>query len=284
VTPLRLVHPEAELAAARAAAAAGTILVCGSESHHSIGEIAAAGATCWFQLYPLRDRAVTERLVREAEAAGCRALVLTVNAAYEARRERGMRRPFAIPPEVRYGNFVGIGEPGQSSPIDLRAQPLTWTDLAWLRSISTKPLVLKGIVTAEDAALAVERGVEAIIVSNHGGRQLDGAVATLEALPEVVAAVRSRCEIFLDGGVRRGTDIVKALALGARAVLIGRPYVWGLAVAGEAGVRSVLEMLRAELDSALAQLGRPDLAALDRSAVRAAGGTTAAIDPPATPR
>ena len=267
ITPLRLVHAEAELSAARAAAAAGTVFVCGSESHFAAAEVAAAGGPCWFQLYPLRDRAATAQMVQRAEEAGRWALVLTVNAAYSVRRERSLRWPFATPAEVGYGNFAGLGEPGQTAPRDLRVQPLTWGDLAWVRSLSALPLVLKGIVTAEDAALAVAHGVDAIVVSNHGGRQLDGCLPALEALPEVVAAVQGRCDVLLDGGVRRGTDVVKALALGARAVLIGRPYAWALAVEGEAGVRRVLEMLREELDGALAQLGRARVMDLDRSVV-----------------
>ena len=145
--------------------------------------------------------------------------------------------------------------------------PLTWGDIAWLRSITRMPIVLKGIMTGEDAALAIEHGVDAIVVSNHGGRQVDGTLATIEALPEIVERVGGQIEILLDGGVRRGTDVLKALALGAKAVLIARPYLWGLAASGEEGVRGVLDMLRDEIDYAMAQLGRPDIKSVDPTMV-----------------
>jgi 4-hydroxymandelate oxidase len=149
----------------------------------------------------------------------------------------------------------------------IRMLPLTWRDLTWIRACTSLPIILKGILTAEDARLAVEHGVEGIIVSNHGARQLDGALATIDALPQVAAAVGGRIEVLMDGGIRRGTDVLKALALGAKAVLIGRPYVWGLAVGGEAGVRQVLALLREEIDNAMAQAGIPTLADITRSLV-----------------
>lgn len=276
-SPQRLAHPDAEIATARAAALAGTISICSTDSHFSIEEvIAATTGPVWFQLYCYENRNVVERLVRRVEAAGCQVLVLTVDADYPSRRERMLRNPLTLSADIRLGNLTGIGldemllyhETGVTSFLDnLEAFPLTWNDLAWLRSITKLPIVLKGLLTAEDAALAVEHGVNGIIVSNHGGRQVDTAVASIEALPEIVEQVGGQLEVFLDGGIRRGTDVLKALALGAKAVLLGRAYLWGLAVNGEVGVRQVIEMLREEIDCAMTQLGRPTIQSVDRSLV-----------------
>jgi len=277
----RMVHADAELATARAAAAMGTIAVFGTGTHYSIDEIAAAAdGPLWFQLYCVESRAVTTRLIERAEAAGYTALVLTVDASYRTRRERDLRNRFTLPQDVELRTLVGVGlqdhllQPGGGGMnafiATLTPLAMTWDDIAWLRSITRMPIVLKGIMTGEDAALAVEYGVDAVIVSNHGGRQLDGVLASVDALPEVVDRVAGRIDILIDGGIRRGTDVIKALALGARAVLIGRPYLWGLAAGGEAGVRQVLDLLRDEIDCAMAQLGRPNIAAIDRGMV--AGG------------
>jgi len=265
----RLAHADAELATARAAAAAGTIGVFSTETHYSIREIAAATeAPFWFQLYCYVSREATARLIANAEAAGCRALVVTVDTSYDARRERHLRRPLVIPPEVRFGNLIeaGLGEALDRNQAT-SMPPLTWADLAWLRSTTRMPILLKGIMTGEDAAMAVEHGVDGIVVSNHGGRQIDGTLASVEMLPEVITQVAGRAEVLVDGGIRRGTDVLKALALGAKAVLIARPYLWGLALGGEAGVRQVLEMLRTEIDCSMAQLGVPAVARVDRSLV-----------------
>lgn len=274
-----LAHPDGEIATARAAAAAGTLAVLGTGNHFSVEEVAEAsgGAPFWFQLYCYEPFAVTSRVVRRAEAAGAEAIVLTVDACYAPRRESLARSGFRLPPAVRLGNLRGVGLPdellapgGGVTPAfleALRLAPLTWDDVARLRELTTLPILLKGVLAAEDALLALERGVDGLIVSNHGARQLDGTLAALEALPAIAEAVGGRLPLLVDGGVRRGTDIVKALALGARAVLVGRPYLWGLALGGEAGVRFAIEQLRAELDCALAQLGRPDVAALGRDAV-----------------
>lgn len=252
----RLCHPEGELATAQAAAAAGTINISGTGAHYRVAEVAAAGGPLWFQIYCYAQRSITERLIRRAEEAGCLALVLTVDATTPPRRKRLLRTPLQLPPEITYGNLVDAGLSIDAWPNVAPLQQLTWDDLRWLRSLTSLPLVLKGVMTAEDALLGVEHGVEAIVVSNHGGRQLDGTLPTIEALPAIVAAVAGQAEVLLDGGVRSGADIVKALALGARAVLIGRPYLWGLAVGGAEGVRAVLDLLRVELDDVLAQLGR----------------------------
>ena len=274
----RMAHVDAELATARAAAAAGTVAVFGTGNHYAIEQVAAAaGAPFWFQMYCLENRSVTERIIRRAEAAGARAIVVTVDATVPARRERHMRNGFALPPEVELRNMVGIGlqdwllsDPERGMPAFLESYTqmlLTWPEIDWLRSVVRVPLLLKGVMTAEDAELAVEHGVDGIIVSNHGGRQVDGTLAAIEALPEVAEQVSGRIAVLMDGGVRRGTDVLKALALGARAVLIGRPYLWGLAVDGEAGVSAVLSILRDDIDCAMGQLGQADVKRIDRSLV-----------------
>ena len=201
--------------------------------------------------------------MHRAEDAGYRAIVLTVDLPRLGNREKDKRNNATIPPvPYKEANFVDVEKVGQAWVT------LTWESLAWLRSITSLPIILKGILTEEDARLAVEHGVEGIVVTNHGGRQLDTAIPSIEALPEIVEAVGEHCEVYVDGGIRRGTDILKALALGARAVLIGRPVLWGLAVNGADGVYDVLELLREELELAMALSGRPTLASIDRSLLR----------------
>jgi 4-hydroxymandelate oxidase len=225
----------------------------------------AATGPLWFQLYVYRDRAITRRLVERAEACGVQALVLTVDVPVTGKRERDRRAPLALPPGVTLANFAefALDRPdisGQTSALIAYAQgqldpSLTWEALDWLRGITAMPIWVKGVLRGDDAAEAIAYGAAGVIVSNHGGRQLDGATASLTALPEVVAAVGGRGEVLLDGGVRRGADVVRALALGARAVLIGRPALWALAYDGEAGVRLMLDLLRDEFDRALALCG-----------------------------
>jgi 4-hydroxymandelate oxidase len=262
----KLGHPEGELAAVRAAGTAGTFMCCSTISSTSLEEVAAAATgPLWFQLYVYRDREVTRDLVRRAEAAGCRALVLTVDTPRLGRRERNIRRPFNLPDGVAISNLERYGTPdalrwaGSSSFTDyvhrLMDDGLTWEAVDWLRSITSLPIVIKGILAPADATLAIEHGASGIIVSNHGGRQLDGAIATITALPAIAQAVNGRVPILLDGGVRRGTDVLKAIALGASAVLIGRAYLWGLAANGQSGVLRVLDMLRSELELAMALSG-----------------------------
>jgi 4-hydroxymandelate oxidase len=275
-----LAEPEGECATARAAGATGALMVASTLATRTLEEIAAAASgPLWFQLYVYKERAVSEGLVRRAEAAGYRALVLTVDTPRLGRRERDERNGFGLPAHLRMANFAdpaltdAAPREAGTSALALHTEAvfdpsLTWEALDWVRGVSALPVVVKGVLTGEDAALAVEHQAAAIIVSNHGGRQLDGAVATIEALPEVVAAADGRCEVYLDGGVRRGTDVLKALALGARAVFIGRPILWGLAAAGEAGVRHVLDLLRAELELDMVLAGRPTLDSIDRSLVR----------------
>jgi len=256
-------HPEGECATAEAAGAAGTLMVASTTSNRSLEEIAkAASGPLWFQLYTYGGFEGSEMLVKRAQAAGYCAIVLTVDLPRVGRRERDVRNNFSLPSHLQEGNFTAVVPMGDKRSI------LTWDVIPWLRSITSLPIVLKGILTAEDAQLAVEHGVDGIIVSNHGGRQLDTTFSSIEALPEVVEAVAGRCEVYMDGGIRRGTDILKALALGARAILVGRPILWGLAVNGSAGVRRILEMLREELELAMVLSGRPTIASIDRSLVR----------------
>jgi 4-hydroxymandelate oxidase len=273
----KLAHPDGESGVARATADAGIIQVLSTASTTTIEEVAAAAphGTRWFQLYVYRDREVTKMLVSRAEAAGYKALVLTVDTPIAGRRERDVRNGFGLPQGITMANLdaAGLGKMGpppenesglQTYIAGLWDTSLTWETIGWLRSITTLPIVVKGILIGEDAGLAVDHGVDGIIVSNHGGRQLDGAISTCEALPEVVDAVAGRVEVLVDGGIRRGTDVMKAIAMGAKAVLLGRPYLWALAVNGETGVRHMLELLREELSISMALAGRPTIADLDR--------------------
>ena len=249
-----------ECATARAAAAVGAGMAVSTFCSRSHEEIAAAapGLVQWCQLYVFRDRGVTRDHLAEAATAGCSAVVLTVDTPRLAQRERDLRVGFEVPSDLPlpYAR-AAIGDAAQN-PADqfaLLDDSVSWRDLEWIAREAKVPVVIKGLVTAEDAEIAVEHGAAAVVVSNHGGRQLDGAPATLDALPEVVDAIAGRAEVYLDGGIRRGTDVAKALALGARAVLVGRAPIFGLAAAGEDGVRHVLEILRDELTLALSLLG-----------------------------
>jgi isopentenyl diphosphate isomerase/L-lactate dehydrogenase-like FMN-dependent dehydrogenase len=260
-----LAHPEGECATAQAAGQTGTLMVAGTFASRTLEDIAkAASGPLWFQLYMYRDQHTTAALIHRAEAAGYRAIVLTVDTPYLGRRERDIRNHFTLPPTVSPANLAIDKEQGTYIP---SPAIVTWETVKWLRTVTTLPLLLKGIITAEDATLAIEHGVDGIIVSNHGGRQLDGTIASIDALPQVVQAVAGHCEVYFDSGIRRGTDILKALALGAHAVLIGRPILWGLAVNGQQGVQHTLEILHTELTSAMALAGRPTLASIDRSLV-----------------
>lgn len=270
-----LAHPDGELATARAAAAGETIAVFSTFSAFRLEEIAAAApGPKWFQLYCYADREVTRALVQRAERAGYSAICLTVDLPRVGRRERDLRNQFRLPPRVRPRNFeefvdLNVDRAFEAFIESMVDASLTWEAVDWLRSITSLPLVLKGILTPADARLGVEHGARAIVVSNHGGRQLDTVPATMDVLAEVVDAVRGSVDVLLDGGVRRGTDVVKALALGARAVLIGRPYVCGLAVSGEEGVAHVLALLRAEVELTLALLGCRAVPDLSREYLRA---------------
>ena len=269
----RMAHPEGETATARGAAAAGTIMCLSTLATATLEEVVAAApdAPRWFQLYWSTDHGVVRDLVERAAAAGYRAIVLTVDLPILGRRERDLRTGFEIPPEVPVPAFVALAAAaGAVAPEQINwiiDKALTWKDLEWLRSLTPLPLVVKGLLTAEDAELACAAGAEGIVVSNHGGRQLDGVAASLDVLPEIVDAVGGRAELFVDGGVRRGSDVVKALALGARAVLAGRAPLWGLAVAGADGVERVLALLRDEIELALALCGCTSPSAVTRAHV-----------------
>jgi isopentenyl diphosphate isomerase/L-lactate dehydrogenase-like FMN-dependent dehydrogenase len=272
----RLVDPEGEVAMAHAAAAAGTAMCLSTLATARPREVAAAAPAGrhWFQLYKFRDAAITRALMDEAAEHGFEAVVVTADLPPGGNRERDLRTGFALP--------AGLGVPSVSAALgsdraltieetfDLMDLSMEWPQVAELAAESRLPILVKGILTAEDAQLAVEHGAGGVIVSNHGGRQLDCALATADALPEVVDAVGGRVPVLVDGGIRRGTDVAVALALGADAVLVGRPPLWGLAAGGAAGAERVLELLRAELERTLALCGCPSPAALGRAHLREA--------------
>jgi len=266
----RLAHPDGELATARGASAAGALYTVSTATSTRLEDIAAASSgPRWFQLYHLGTREASEELIRLAVKTGHRAIVLTVDVPLLGRRERDLRNAWTLPPGVA---MVHAHEPAWAPQSDGRSRAwaspiasanLTWDDLAWIRAASGgSPLLLKGVVRGDDAKRAVDLGVDGLWVSNHGGRQLDGAIATLDALTDVVASVRGKAAIVVDGGIRRGTDALKALALGADAVAIGRPQMYGLAAGGAGGVQRVVELLCAELDLAMALVGAASLDAL----------------------
>ena len=255
-------HPEGERATARGAGMSNTLMMCSTTSNNSMEGIAeVATGPLWLQLSH-RGYDITENLVKRAEAAGFRAVVLTVDAPISTPKERDIRNRYQHPGE--YGNFrelqhrvSGVSGGDEPSPWEtLRCPPLTWKELDWLRSHTKLPLVLKGVRTAEDARKSVESGVDGILVSTHGGRRFDSDMSSIEMVPEVVAATQGKAEVYVDSGIRRGSDVLKALALGATAVAVGRPLFWGLAVNGAEGVHHMLELLREEFDRALAYCGQ----------------------------
>jgi len=276
----RMSHPEGELATARGAADAGALFIPSFFSNHTMEEIAEAGGASprWLQLYWLHDRETLGSVVERAAGAGYSALVLTVDAPVLGHRLRDARNSLVLDDDIVPVNLTVAKDllttrtRGSSAVANSSVQAfdasITWADLGWLRERSDLPLVLKGIVTAEDALLAISHGVDAIVVTNHGGRQLDNPVGALDLLPEVVEAVGGRIPVLFDGGVRTGHDVAVALALGADAVLIGRPVLWGLAVGGAAGVTRVLDLLKTELARVMALIGRPTVDSIDASAVR----------------
>ncbi|KAK2179194.1 hypothetical protein NP493_508g01040 [Ridgeia piscesae] len=264
----RMAHPDGEVATAQGAKAMGVAFVLSTMATRSIEDIAegAAGGLHFFQTFVFRDRAVTLSLVRRAEKSGYKAFVVTVDTPLLGKRLAQDRNQFSLPPQYRsasgrprMANFAINSNSGtrmnKSEKKTEFDQSLTWADIRWLKTVTDLPVVVKGILTAEDAREAVNSGVDGIVVSNHGGRQLDGVPATQDALGEVVAAVAGRCEVYLDGGIRLGTDVLKALALGARAVFIGRPAIYGVAYNGAEGVQEVLQILKSEFDTAMALCG-----------------------------
>ena len=279
-----LCHQEAELATARATAAAGTIFIASTVSNRSLEAIGEACAgPRWFQLYVYRDKSVTRDLVQRAAAAGYTALCLTVDTPLAGQRERDRRNRLRMPAHLGLENFPAwhgerhksraAGESALARYIaDMWDANLTWDDVDWLRSISPLPVVVKGVLAPGDAVLAAEHGAAAVVASNHGGRQLDGVPSGLTMLPAIADALEGRLELLVDGGVRRGTDVLKALALGARAVLLGRPVLWGLTLEGEAGVLAVLEHLRGELDLAMALAGCATVSDIDADLAQRSNG------------
>jgi 4-hydroxymandelate oxidase len=274
-----LAHPKGELATVKAAGAADTLMTLSTLSTFSIEEVmAVATGPVWFQLYMFKDRAISASFVKRAEIAGCKAIVFTVDAPLLGRRERDVRNQFKMPDALAVKNILP-GElqelpnatgrfghaPGIVSLFDIA---LTWKDIEWLAGITTLPVLVKGILRSDDALLAVKHGASGVIVSNHGARQLDSTPATISVLPEIVDAVGGKVEVYVDGGIRRGTDVLKAVACGARAVFIGRPVLWGLATGAEAGVKYVLELLRQEFDLAMALSGCPTLSSITRNLIR----------------
>jgi 4-hydroxymandelate oxidase len=259
----RALHPDGELATAKGAGAAGATWVVSSATTTTLEDIGrAATAPLWFQLYVQPDKGITRELVQRAESNGCQALCLTVDTPVLGARNRQVRAKFALPPGVTAPYMTQLRTRAVSDP--RRGVAITWKDVEWLRSVARVPLLLKGIITGDDADRGIAAGAHGIIVSNHGARNLDTLPATIDALPEVVDHIGGRVPVLVDGGVRRGTDVLKAIALGATAVLIGRPYCYALGIGGAAGVQRVVEILRAELEMALQLTGRRSLGALDR--------------------
>ena len=256
----RMAHPEAEVATARAAEALRTIMIVSTSASLAIEDVPPHVTRPWFQLYWFTDRGITRSLVERAEASGYSAICLTVDTPVLAWRENEQRLPVLPQPGLEVANLAGI--PGDDLEVE---STLTWQSLDWLRSITRLPIITKGLMTGEDARLAVDAGVDALVVSNHGGRQLDSSMATLDALPEVAEAVAGRVEILFDGGIRRGTDVLKALSLGARAVLLGRPVFWGLGTGGTPGLLRYVELVRGELISALGHTGVTSVRDVPRS-------------------
>ena len=261
-----LANPEGEVATVRGAGAAGAIMAISTLSNRSVEEIAqAATRPIWFQLYVEDDRGNTKALIQRAEDAGCRALCITVDLpwVYARDREAHIRNEA---PHLPFPNIHAESAlPGGAGLKGHRSRAFNWADLEWIQSFAKTPILLKGVLNPDDADHAAKAGVAGIVVSNHGGRALDTVPATIEALPAVVEKVAGRIPVLMDGGIRRGTDVLKALAYGASAVLIGRPYLYGLGVAGSDGVRNVIEILRGEFEAAMALSGRTSIAAIDRS-------------------
>ncbi|KFQ36273.1 Hydroxyacid oxidase 2 [Merops nubicus] len=263
----QLAWPDGEKSTARAAKAMSICYIASTYSTCTLEEISAAapGGLQWFQLYIHRNREVSQQLVQRAEALGFQGLVLTADLPYTGKRRDDVRNGFRLPPHMKLKNLEGAFEVCKMNLLD---PSVTWDDIYWLQSLTNLPIIIKGILTKEDAELAVRHGVQGIIVSNHGGRQLDGGPATVDALVEVVEAVQGRIEVYLDGGIRKGSDILKALALGAKCVFIGRPALWGLAYKGEEGLQEVLRILQDEFCLSMALAGCASVSEIGRHLVQ----------------
>src|ERR1041384_3756049 len=261
-------HPEGELATYRAATACGTILAVSANSTTSFEDLARdAKGHLWVQLYPFREREMTEEWLRRAEDANYEAIVVTLDSQWPPKRERNLRNNYRRTRGVNYPK-TSTETPRPGGRAGEGSDPAaTWKDLEWIKAATRLPVVAKGVMTGEDVELCAEVGADGVIVSNHGGRHLDNTLATVEVLDEAVAAAKGRLEVFLDGGIRRGADVVKALAMGARAVFIGRPLFWGLAFDGERGVVRVLNILREEIEITMAKCGRPTISTIDSTTI-----------------
>jgi 4-hydroxymandelate oxidase len=273
VAAQQLLHPDGEVAAARAAGAAGSVYCLSSRATTDLAAVAAgAPGPLWFQLYMAGDRDHSARVLARAAEHGFGAVVLTVDLPVPGRRERELRHgDHQLPDGIALTSHLGHELPGETKPLGGWDATLTWADVAWVQEQCGLPVLVKGVLTAPDAAAAIDAGAAAIVVSNHGGRQLDGCIPTAAALPGVVAEVAGRVPVLVDGGIRDGGDVLRALALGADAVLVGRPYAWGLATGGEAGVRAVLDALAGDLARAMALAGCPAVADITPDRVRPAG-------------
>ena len=263
-------HPDGEFATFRAAASRGTILAVSANSSTSFENLAqSASGALWVQLYPFRDKEMLTNWLNRAKRAGYKAVCVTLDSQWPPKRERNIRNNYKRVRGVNYppaGGAAGAPRPGARAG-EGSDPAATWEDLKWIKGATDIPVVAKGIMTGEDVEACVDAGVDAVIVSNHGGRHLDNTLATIEVLPEAVAAAKGRVQVLLDGGIRRGADVVKAIALGARAVFIGRPLFWGLAADGEHGVARVLDILKEEIEITMAKCGRPTIADIDASVV-----------------
>lgn len=276
----QLMHEDGETATASGTSDAGTLFTASTLSTKSLEEIAdATDGPRWFQLYIYQDRDLTLELVQRAEKAGYEALVLTVDSPVWGKRERDIRNGFTLPDDLTLANFqdleqadlpdLGSGQNGLAAYVAEQLDPsLTWEDVQWLNEQTRLPLLIKGLVHPDDARKAVDHGCDGVVVSNHGGRQLDAGIATVDALPDVAAEIGGEAEVFLDGGIRRGTDVIIALALGARAVLVGRPVLWSLAIGGAEGVTQALNLLHDEIDNALALCGLTEPDEASREVIR----------------
>ena len=275
----KMAHPDGEIATAKAAAETGVVFVVSTMANVTLEEVrATAPGPMWFQLYVYKDRGVTRSLVERAEAAGYNAIQVTVDLPVLGRREADVRNRFGLPPGMRIANLESSGlaelapvrgDSGVAAyTLRLLDPSLTWKDIEWFKSLTKLPLLVKGIIRGDDAMRALESGADGVVVSNHGGRQLDTSMATVRALPEIVEALAGRGTIIIDGGIRRGTDVIKCLALGAHAVQVGRPPLWGLAVGGQKGVVEVLDLLRYEFDAAMALCGCRSIRDISRDLVR----------------
>jgi 4-hydroxymandelate oxidase len=261
-------HPEGELATARVSKQLGIIMVLSNDSSYTIEEVAEVGGPRWFQLYLMRDRRLSENLVRRADEAGYEGLVVTIDNTGHRTHERDQRYFYQLKPNTSLRNYEGVDLPdlpNVENYRNLRNRDTSWQNIGWLQQITSMPLIVKGIQTVEDARTCADNGAAAIIISNHGGHALGDAAGTAEVLPEIADEVGDRLEVYIDGGVRRGSDVLKALAMGAKAVLIGRPIYWGLAVDGAEGLREVIEIMRDELETVMYLCGATDVTTVDRA-------------------